>query len=113
MTIGIGRNLDDVGISQEESQFLLTNDLKRVEKDLATLPWTGKLDTVRFAVLQDMCFNLGLARLKGFRKFLAAMAVSDWKTAAAEMQDSAWWNQVGKRARRLQQMVLTGQWPKD
>lgn len=111
MTIGVGRNLDDVGISHEESQYLLSNDLKRVDKELATLPWTAQLDDVRYAVLQDMCFNLGLSRLKGFKNFLAAMAKQDWKTASREMIDSRWATQVGRRAYRLQQMVLTGLWP--
>jgi lysozyme len=112
ITIGVGRNLDDVGISREESQYLLTNDLIRVDKDLATLPWTKQLDPIRYAVLQDMCFNLGLGRLKGFKKFLAAMATSNWAVAAVEMLDSKWAQQVGLRSTRLRDMVLTGQWPK-
>lgn len=112
LTIGVGRNLDDVGITPEEAQFLLDNDIKRVNQELQrAFPWAAKLDPVRYAVLQDMCFNLGLARLKGFRKFLAAMAASDWQTAAFEMQDSAWYRQVKTRAVRLQNMVLTGRWP--
>lgn len=112
LTVGVGRNLDDVGISHEEAQYLLTNDLIRVDQGLATLPWTAKLDPVRYAVMQDMCFNLGLPRLKGFKKFLAAMAASNWQTAGVEMLDSLWAKQVGRRATRLRDMVLTGQWPK-
>jgi hypothetical protein len=30
LTIGIGRNLDDVGITEEEAYFLLGNDISRV-----------------------------------------------------------------------------------
>jgi lysozyme len=59
-----------------------------------------------------MCFNLGLGRLKGFKKFLAAMATSNWAVAAVEMLDSKWAQQVGLRSTRLRDMVLTGQWPK-
>jgi lysozyme len=111
LSIGVGRNLDDVGITHEEAQYLLNNDLKRVDRELGTLQWTAKMDPVRYAVLQDMCFNLGFSSLKNFRKFLAAMAASDWKVAAVEMLDSLWARQVGKRSLRLRDMVITGQWP--
>ena len=112
-TIGVGRNLDDVGISPEESAFLFENDLRRVETELhRAFPWAKNLDPVRHAVLMDMLFNLGLARLRGFRKFLAAMERRDWQAAAIEMEDSLWYRQVKTRAVRLQGMVLTGAWPK-
>ena len=112
-TIGVGRNLDDVGISPEESAFLFENDLRRVDAELhRAFPWAKNLDPVRHAVLMDMLFNLGLARLRGFRKFLAAMERRDWTTAAKEMEDSLWYRQVKTRAVRLQGMVLTGVWPK-
>lgn len=111
-TIGVGRNLDDVGISPEESAFLFENDLRRVEGELnRAFPWAKNLDPVRHAVLMDMLFNLGLARLRGFRKFLSAMEQRDWTRAAIEMEDSLWYRQVKTRASRLQKMVLTGSWP--
>jgi lysozyme len=111
-TIGVGRNLDDVGISPEESAFLFENDLRRVEAELhRAFPWAKNLDSVRHAVLMDMLFNLGLARLRGFRKFLAMMEQRNWTLAAAEMEDSLWFRQVKTRAVRLQKMVLTGAWP--
>lgn len=111
-TIGVGRNLDDVGISPEESAFLFENDLRRVEGELnRAFPWAKNLDPVRHAVLMDMLFNLGLARLRGFRKFLAHMEARNWTMAAAEMEDSLWYRQVKTRAHRLQKMILTGAWP--
>lgn len=113
-TIGIGRNLDDVGITPEESAYLFSNDLSRVEKELqSAFPWAKDLDAVRYAVMVDMLFNLGLSRLKGFRKFLAAMQKGDWRVAAIEMMDSLWARQVKARATRLRDMVVAGQWPKD
>jgi lysozyme len=111
-TIGIGRNLEDVGISPEESAFLFENDLVRVRTELRrSFPWFMSLDSVRSAVVVDMCFNLGLSRLQGFRKFIAALAKQDWETAAIEMMDSRWALQVGARAIRLRDMVITGKWP--
>ena len=53
-----------------------------------------------------MCFNLGYPRLSKFKNFLAAMQENDFETAAVEMMDSKWANQVGKRAERLKQRVL-------
>lgn len=112
ITIGVGRNLDDVGLSPDEIAYLFENDLRRVELELhRAFPWVTSLDPVRYAVMVDMLFNLGVSRLKGFRKFLAAMERKDWKTASVEMMDSLWARQVKTRATRLRDMVLTGLWP--
>ena len=59
-------------------------------------------------VLVNMCFNLGLSRLMGFRKFLAAMEAGEWETAGVEMLDSKWARQVGPRSTRLRDLVLEG-----
>lgn len=114
LTIGVGRNLDDVGISEAESEMLLANDIARVQAELHTLaPWAAHLDAVRHAVLVDMCFNLGAAGLAKFRRFLAAMERADWPDAATELRNSKWWHQVGDRGPRAERMVLTGRWPKE
>ena len=57
-------------------------------------------------VLVNMCFNLGHPRLSNFKKFIGAMQISDWETAAVEMMDSKWAGQVGNRAIRLRDRVL-------
>lgn len=108
-TIGIGRNLSGQGISAAEASYLLTNDIATASAALdANLPWWENLDPVRQRVIVNMCFNMGIAGLLGFPHFLAAMQAGDWQTAAAQMQQSAWWNKVGQRAVRLQYMVLNG-----
>ena len=53
-----------------------------------------------------MCFNLGYPRLSGFKNFLAALEFEDWETAAEEMMDSRWSEQVGERAERLRDKML-------
>ena len=111
LTIGVGRNLDDIGISKEEALCLLENDLKRVERDLdRAVPYWKDYGDVRAAVLVNMCFNLGITRLLGFRKFLAAFHRGDFQTAANEMLDSKWAIQVGHRAVELANQMRTGQW---
>ena len=74
LTIGVGRNLDDRGISRDEAMVLLDNDIELVVADLdRTFPWWSGLSENRKRVLIDMAFNLGISRLSGFRKALAAM----------------------------------------
>lgn len=107
-TIGVGHNLS-IPQSDFTISALFEDDCNGAEASLdLRWPWWRNLDQVRQRVLLNMDFNLGGAGLAQFPKFLAAMQVGDWKTAAAEMQDSAWWSQVGARAQRLQYMVLNG-----
>jgi len=111
LTIGIGRNLDDVGISESEARLMLRNDLSQIHEELAHLSWFVALDAVRQMALIDMGFNLGLSRLRKFRKMIAAIESGDWLQAAAEMLDSRWARQVGSRADELAYMVQTGDVP--
>lgn len=112
-TIGVGHCVDHRNggaISPAASQFILEEDIANAIADLNNaLPWWEQLDPIRQRVLVNMCFNLGIVKLQRFVKFLAAMRVGNWAVAAKEMQNSVWWGQVGARAVRLQQMVLTGE----
>ena len=56
--------------------------------------------------LGDMSFNLGLPRLAGFKRMLAAIRRSDWNDAARELMDSRYANQVSNRARRNRDLIL-------
>lgn len=111
LTIGVGRNLDDVGLSGEEVDLLLDHDIARAATAVRLrFPWADGLDTVRFSVLVAMAFNLGIEGLSGFRLALAAMERGEWAAAAAEMLDSKWARQVGGRAERLAEQLVTGEW---
>ena len=109
LTIGVGRNLEDKGITYDEAMFLLRNDIAEVTAQLERFDWFRALGPVRRKVLVDMAFNLGMAGLLGFQKMIAALARGDYKAAADEMVDSAWYHQVGTRARRLVEMMRTGE----
>ena len=114
LTIGVGRNLEDRGISREESAMLLANDIAREERELLrALPWVAKLDEVRQRVLLDMSFNLGLVGLLNFKNTLATIQAGDYQRAAAMMLDSKWARQVGQRAERLSRMMATGKDPRE
>lgn len=109
LTIGIGRNLDDLGITREEALMLAENDIIRVEQELdATLPWWREMSERRQQALANMCFNLGIQRLLKFTNTLAAMEQGDYEAAAAGMKASAWFRQVGERAVRLVDAMRRG-----
>jgi lysozyme len=133
LTIGIGRNLDDVGLSaaevsamgltmgtaraailakgitREQSRQLFANDLARIEHNLDhNLPWWRTLSDVRQRVLLNMCFNLGIKGLLGFRNTLAQVQAGQYAGAARGMKASLWHRQVGNRAIRLEAMMETG-----
>lgn len=106
LTIGYGRNIEDNGITEAEASFLLENDLRRCWRDCSTsFDWFDKLDKIRQGVIAELCFNIGLSRLKGFRKMLAACSRGDFETASCEMLDSLWARQVGKRAQTLADLM--------
>jgi lysozyme len=116
-TLGIGRNIDPengIGLSDEEVDFLLLNDINRVVKELeGQFNWFSSLNEARRDAMIDMCFNLGLPRLKGFVKALAAMQDKNYEVAYVEFMDSRWSRQVGQRANRLCNMIRSGEYPNE
>lgn len=106
LTIGIGRNLDDVGISEGEAHFMLMNDITAVQVSLhENVKFYAELPERVQIVLQNMAFNLGVHGLLQFKKFLAFLAEGDWQNASTEMLNSRWAVQVGKRAIRLSNII--------
>lgn len=130
-TIGIGRNLEDRGISKEELSyldiptiehiyeygitevdaiFLATNDVQIVERELSNAhPCVDGLDSVRQLVLMDMAFNMGVPRLCKFKKMWNAIHEEDFATASKEMLDSRWANQVKSRSVKLANAMHNGE----
>lgn len=111
LTIGVGRNLDDVGIRPDEAMILLQNDLQRAQADvLRELPWAYNLDLIRRAALTNMAFNMGIAGLLQFKHLLASMQAGKWEDAADAALNSKWAQQVGARASRLAEQIRSGKW---
>lgn len=111
LTIGIGRNLDQVGISKAEADYLLDNDVARAKIALnQAFPFTANLDEARRAVFINMTFNMGIHRLKGFVNTMAAAERQDWPAVAAGIRASKYAQQVGARAERLAKQIVTGVW---
>ena len=110
VTIGVGRNLTDVGLSDAEVEMLLQADIARVREQLEPYGWYTQLDEVRRAAVENMCFNLGLNGLLHFPHMIVALAKSEWSVAASEALASKWATQVGQRAHRIANQLETGQW---
>lgn len=109
LTIGYGRNLDDVGIAPEEAELMLDNDIDAALKHLHTVDEFNELDPVRQTVIANMAFNMGFSGVMGFRNMWAAISRQDWDRAASEMLDSRWSRQVGMRAVELSEIMRSGE----
>jgi lysozyme len=107
-SIGVGRNLTDKGLSDDEIDYLLANDIRECLEDLATFPWFAGLDPVRQRVLVDLRFNLGPTRFRKFKATIASVAQGDYVKASEHLGRSLWAKQVKSRAQRLIRMMATG-----
>lgn len=114
-TIGVGHLVDKrMGgkLPDHIIDALLDYDIKEHSDGLLkAAPWVANLDEVRKAVLFDMAFNLGVEGLLRFKITLELIKDGKYKEAAKAMLQSRWASQVGMRARRLAEMMETGQWP--
>jgi lysozyme len=109
-TIGIGRNLDDVGITKEEADYLCINDVSKAMTALDIhLPWWSTLGEVRQRVLVNMVFNMGIATVLTFRRTLSLIESGKYSEASAAMLGTLWAQQVGPRAIRLADMMEKGE----
>jgi lysozyme len=130
-TIGIGRNLEDRGITKQEldeldipsidhvyeygiteadAVYLATNDVQIVEEELVRAhPCVDRLDSVRQLIVIDMAFNLGVPRLCKFKKMWSAIHEEQYDVAAKEMLDSRWARQVKGRATKLANAMHNGE----
>jgi lysozyme len=98
VTIGIGRNLTDVGLSDDEIDYLFENDRKKVLLDLVSIfPNWNDLSPNRQKVLFDMRFQLGVHGFLGFHEFIAAVKAEQWGQAAIEIVKSALYSEVPSR----------------
>ena len=110
LTIGYGRNLDDVGISVEEARELLDHDINLCLLDLATFGWFYALDPIRQMALVDMRFQLGPSGFRAFHQMLAALTDGAFDAAAAECLHSKYaTTDAPARAAMIAEMLRTGQ----
>lgn len=109
VTIGIGHNLTDKGISDEIVEILFKDDLSEAVNGANTLPVYQKLDPIRQTAIIDMVFNMGLEKVREFKNTLGYLNRGDFDGAADQMLLSDWAKQVGNRAIELANIIRTGQ----
>jgi lysozyme len=110
VTIGIGRNITDKGLTQGEAEMLLKSDIQEATKAAKKYKWFEGLNPARQAVIVSMIFNMG--SIDDFRLMRQAISFRDWPETVAQMLDSKWATQIGSgRLSDLTNMMKTGQWP--
>jgi lysozyme len=111
LTIGVGRNLTDNGITPDESAAMLKHDIQSAWDECAKYGWFLPLSDARKAACIDLMFNVGPNSFRTFQRFIAAMGRNDWPAAYSELANSSWHKQVGKRAAEVEALILYEQWP--
>ncbi len=116
LTLGYGSNIEDNGVSEAVAELMLKEEIERAYRDANSL-YGDKLritmdlqyNEIRWNVIVNMIFNLGITRYKKFKKHIEAVKAQDWSEAADQMVDSSWYKQVGSRAVRLVKEMRTGE----
>lgn len=108
ITIGVGRNLMQNGISEQEAMLLLANDVFKACRFAKGFFWFDGLTPKRQMVVVSMIYNLGYLGFMGFPKLITHLAAREYNQASNEMMNSRWAEQVKDRARRLSDMMRLG-----
>lgn len=109
-TIGVGRNLSDNGITEEEAMLMLNRDINVCIQELSRYEWWEKLDGARRDAIIDLYFCVGGPSFSKFRKLMWAISTEDWKSAGAEVLDSKFARQTGTRALDLAEMLVSNKY---
>jgi len=109
LTIGVGRNIEDRGISHDEALYMLNTDIGIAKRELqAHFEWYNNLNNPRRCAMIDMCFNIGINSFMTFKKMIAAIENESWSEVKKQMLDSRWAKQVGDRATELADIMESG-----
>lgn len=98
-SVGVGRNLETNGITEEEAMYLLNNDITNVIKDLDKhwIAWRKLPITAQYVCI-DVVFNMGINTWMSFRMTRSYMELNEWEKAGDELLNSKYAKQVGRRA---------------
>jgi len=102
LTIGYGRNIESNGISKQEAEIMLDNDIQICLQDMQTL--FTNFDNLPIdiqVVILNMRYNMGATGIRAFKNMITAIEKQDWKNMAKNMKNSKWYEQVGNRAKEL------------
>ena len=106
LTIGVGRNIEDRGISKETAMQMLDEDIEICLNELVErLNYFEELPSEIQEVLLNLCFNMGITRLMKFRLMLGAIEARQYTLASVELLSSRYAAQVGRRATELAEIL--------
>mgnify|MGYP003648162990 FL=1 len=110
LSIGFGRNLTSLGITEAEAEMLLDADIERVEEEMRTYDYFSNLSPERQAAVMSLGYNLGATRYALFINHHSAMAAGDFEEAAKNIYpDSLYAKQVPNRAKEIAEIILTNE----
>ena len=113
-TIGVGRCIRKnvgLGLSDDEINYLLSNDVDRCVKELgASFSWFSALNEARRDAMINLCFQLGLTKLLKFKNFLASMQEGDYEAASTHLLDSLYARQTPARADEVAEIIVSGKY---
>tara|TARA_R110000851_G_scaffold16857_1_gene54299 strand:+ start:158 stop:586 length:429 start_codon:yes stop_codon:yes gene_type:complete len=112
-TIGVGRCIRKnvgLGLSDDEINYLLSNDVSRVTAELGRFKWFPELNEARRDAMINLCFQLGLTKLLKFKNFLASMEDGDYELASTHLLDSLYARQTPARADEIAEMIVSGKY---
>ncbi len=105
-TIGVGRNIEEVGISEDEAMYLLKNDIKNVVAQCqATFSWFDGLTDIRKEAIVNLVFNMGLSTFCKFKNTISYLEQGLYELAGTELLDSNYARQVGQRSVDVANMI--------
>jgi len=110
ISVGVGRNLEDNPLTDDEIMYLLRNDIARSETELNRYSWFRMMDDARRDACINLVFNLGLTRFRQFKRMIKAFEDRDYERAADELLNSKYAFQVGQRAKELSDIIRTGKY---
>lgn len=109
VTIGIGRNLTDDGIAEDEKELMFSNDVGMAES-IAEGLFKGfyQMSPNRQAALANLAFNMGERTLETFTVFIGLVNAQNWSAAADDLLQTKWATEVGPRAQRRADQIRNG-----
>ncbi len=106
LSIGLGRNLQDNGISNDEAEYLFANDITQASSDCKEVfPDIGEFTEGQQTALISMMFNLGIGKFRKFKRMIAAVNQRDWEAVRTEMKDSLRYRQIPNRVEAEMRLV--------
>lgn len=110
-TVGVGHNLQANSMPNKTVEQLLESDIAKTEAVAFQVFGTqfGEFEKGRQLAILNMIFQMGGAGFRKFKRTIKAMKDNKWEDAAEYGMQSLWAKQTPARAKRVTQMLRTGE----